>query len=815
MEITKEVVETFLNGHDPMEHIISIECSYDENRVSIIYVNDKGEKRIRLDDFKPFAWVKHSAAVRMFDGNRGTLRRKLNEYGMSIKPLRITNNKGETSERLENGYRYLYYSKRRMSFKLFLMFFQEAGTPIYSKSKNDENKGRNEEIMVCSPVEEYMMETGRRLFKGYANYDDLRRMSFDIETQGLDPYKDRIEQIGIRTNKGFEKVITVEGETKEELDRNELNAIDETAKIMSEQKPDTIFGHNTENFDWNFFMVRAKILGSSFEEITSKYFKYPIYKKKRESILKLGGEMETFFPTVVWGVNILDSLHAVRRAQALNSDIESANLKYITRYLDLKKPNRVYVPGNDISTTWHITEEVFAFNNTNGDWYKINDEHPLKEGYVRKSGKYIVERYLLDDIWEADKVELALNGSNFALAKMLPTTFQRVCTMGTAGIWKLIMQAWSFENDLAIPATVPKRRFTGGLSRLIKTGYVENLCKNDYNSLYPSIVLTWNIQTPLDITNIMLYLLDHILTERERLKGIKAEYKNKSGETEKEIKELQEKGQDVSELQKRLQNELAIKQSADSQQLAMKVIGNSFFGSYGCSNLFPWGDCDAAENVTCIGRQSLRLMISHFKRLGYDPIVGDSFTSDTPIFIKYNSNHPVKKYRDLIDIKPISEIFDSEKANIDSLNREYDLSDKPFKVLCRSGWVSPSYVYRHKTKKNIYSVNDDKSSIYVTEDHSLFNSNKKKIKPSDINDNTTLEYSKNCSWNDRVIKCSQNRIKMYQEAIEKGKMNKIPLDILNADRDTKKAFIHDLHLPLHPTKAFVAGIIFLKKAING
>ena len=332
--------------------------------------------------------------------------------------------------------------------------------------------------------------------------------------------------------------------------------------------------------------------------------------------------METYYPTIMWGHNILDSIFAVRRAMALNSDFESANLKYATRYLDLKKPNRVYVPGGKISTLWHIEKPIFAFNNENGDWYRVTEDKPLKSNYELKTGRYIVERYLLDDIWEADKVELALNGSNFALAKMLPTNFSRVCTMGTAGIWKLIMQAWSYENDLAIPATVPKRRFTGGLSRLLKTGFVKNLCKNDYNSLYPSIVLTFNIETSLDITDIMLHLLEFILNERERLKARKAEYGGKSKTTKKIIAEYKKEGKDTSELEATLQKQLAIRQSADSQQLAMKVIGNSFFGSYGCSNIFPWGDCDCAENVTCIGRQSLRLMISHFKKLGYDPIVG-------------------------------------------------------------------------------------------------------------------------------------------------------------------------------------------------
>ena len=32
---------------------------------------------------------------------------------------------------------------------------------------------------------------------------------------------------------------------------------------------------------------------------------------------------------------------------------------------------------------------------------------------MNSSGRYIVERYLLDDLWETDKVELKLNESTF------------------------------------------------------------------------------------------------------------------------------------------------------------------------------------------------------------------------------------------------------------------------------------------------------------------------------------------------------------------------------------------------------------------
>lgn len=38
--------------------------------------------------------------------------------------------------------------------------------------------------------------------------------------------------------------------------------------------------------------------------------------------MKLGGEMEYYYPTVMWGHNLTDSLFAVRRAQALDSNMK-------------------------------------------------------------------------------------------------------------------------------------------------------------------------------------------------------------------------------------------------------------------------------------------------------------------------------------------------------------------------------------------------------------------------------------------------------------------------------------------------------------
>ena len=811
-KISTERVNQFLNGHDPMERIITIECGYDEDEVSIVYVDSKGIKRIRKDAFKPFIWVKNSAATRLFNGDRKQIKSKMRQYGISVKQL-ITTMTGEAvSDRLESGYKYLFYAKNKMSYSKFQRFFTEGGVPIHERPKKGElvQQQSNREFMGVTPVEQYMIESGKRLFKGYESYNELHRLTFDLETQGLNPQYHRIEQFGIHTNRGFDKILSVEGKTKDELDRNEKRVIEEGLIIMSELKPDIIVGHNSENFDWDFIMVRYEILGGNFESFTSQLFPKAIYKKEKESVLKLGGEIEYYRPTIIWGFNVLDSLHAARRAQAIDSNMKSSNLKYVTKYLNLKKPNRVYVPGDKITTTWAIKDKEFAFSDTDGDWYRVTGSKPLKDGYELVSGRYIVERYLLDDLWETDKVEDKLNESNFLVGKMLPTTFTRACTMGTAGIWKLIMLAWCYENDLAVPSNAPSRRFTGGLSRLLKTGYVDRVVKLDYNSLYPSIILTWNVSTDIDIMDVMLSFLNYILTQREKYKGLKGEAGAKADEISKR---LEEDTSLTDEERKKLEEEKrywkAEKSGNDKKQLPLKILANSFFGSYGCPQIFPYGDSYAAEMTTCLGRMSLRLMISHFKNIGYEPIVGDSFTSDTPLLIKYDNN--------LIDIKPISWLIDEENVKTDLFGREYDYSRKNYKVLCRSGWVRPSYIYRHKTTKDIYEVEDsDNVRVDVTEDHSLFNDKKEKIKPSTISDDTKLEYYNGSLLGERVIKCSEKVMKYIASLVNKDQIEKTPLIFLNLSKEDSEKFINMIDWNVkHKSKALQACLMYIHGKVNG
>lgn len=828
-EVSKEQIESFLNGSNPQERIIKIEGDYNDSKIHVIYRDEDGKMRIEHDDFYPFVWCKLSVCTKLYNGNRETLKQQMRLYGIKVKALRTNNSDGITPERMENGFRFMFYAQIPMSYTKFLEFFENGGCPVYGK--RDDSSNRVQEFIAVSNTEQYMISTGKRLFKGYNDYDDLLRLTWDLETEGLDPHVNAISQIGIRTNKGYQKIITIEGDTQSEKFENEIKAIDEFFRIIREINPDVITGHNTENFDWNFISVRLELAGTSMKEFTKDYFNgVGIYKKNKQAVLKLGGEMEYYFPTVFWGHNVTDSLQAVRRAQALDSSMKKADLKYVSAYSKIKKKNRVYIKGKLIDETWLNLNKVYAFNDDNGNWFKTEPKTFEKtftnsdgvvtnrytfNGYDSKlidnqtneefefvTGRYIAERYLLDDLWEGDRVEHRYNGSNFLVGKMLPISFEKTCTTGTAALWKYILMGWSYENGLALPDFTPRKSFTGGLSRLLTVGYVDRVVKLDYNSLYPSIILTYGIETNIDIMGVMSAMLEYVLTQRELYKGLKAEFGGKSKQMRKLLETMTKGTKEYAETEQKMNDFASESASNDKKQLPLKILGNSYFGAFGSGDTsgFNWSDIDAAEETTCCGRQSLRLMISHFVGLGYKPIVGDSFTGDTPLFVKYNDSN-------LIDIKTIAEMIDEDSVEVDVLGREYDYSKKNYKVLCRSGWCEPSYIYRHKTSKPIYTVSEGEMSIDVTEDHSLFTEDKKEIKPSQIKSTTKLEY-----FNDKSIYSDFNTV-TQKEYNYVSKTYGGTVAIMNADKLTKKIWFNLHKNDTFKTKKDLAVFQFIKNSL--
>jgi DNA polymerase elongation subunit (family B) len=366
---------------------------------------------------------------------------------------------------------------------------------------------------------------------------------------------------------------------------------------------------------------RCEVLGLDIKKIAKTLGSIPFYRKKQT--LKMGPEMEYYEQTHMWGYNIMDVSHAVRRAQAINSSIKSWSLKYITKYSNAAKENRVYVPGDKIGKTFADKENDYWLNEGNGEW-GILKNNELPENTIKLRGEDVVERYLIDDLWETEKVDDIFNQATYLLSKILPTSFMRSSTMGTAATWKLLMLGWSYKNGIGIPHTMDSQRFIGGLSRLLEVGYSQNVVKFDFASLYPSIQITHNVFTDCDVTGAMKGLLQYNYDYRNLYKELKNKYASEGDKDKSEY--------------------------YDKKQLPLKILNNGMFGSISAPHVFPWGDINEGEKITCTGRQYLRHMIRFFNHKGFKPLVGDtdgfnfSVPKDVDKFVyTSNGNHRFNK----------------------------------------------------------------------------------------------------------------------------------------------------------------------------
>ena len=615
-KVSNEEIESFLQGNDPQKYIVAIEAGYNEPSVTLVVNEPDQPKRLETHPFKPFLWFKEDITNILYEGKRMKTLDSCKKHGVKITKLRTSNDEGFSPERLDRGFKFLATCSK--SYNSLIQFFKEGGVDVFSQAYS-----RN--FVMFSPTEQFLIQSGKRLFKGMDDYNDVHRFQFDLETTGLFPSKDSVFQIGVRDNRGMEHVLEVKGETGVQQRKEERETIDKFFRIIDFIKPDIITGYNSENFDWPFLFDRAERLGINITDLAITLNRISKIKRK-PSTVKFGGETENYLQTNMYGYNIIDISHAVRRAMAINSEIKSWGLKYITQYSEIAKPNRVYVPGDKINTTWKDKVNKYAFNDANGDWYMINDKNPLKEGYVTKNGDYIVQRYLCDDLWETEQIDNIFNQASFLISKMLPTSFQRSSTMGTAGQWKLIMAAWSYERGLGIPDVQPKRDFTGGLSRLLELGFARNVYKLDYAALYPKTQITHKIFPDLDISGVMEGILTYVVDTRDKFKFLTGSEKK----TAKKYEALLKEGIDLTpeqkeEYKKLIHDHKALANIYDKKQLPLKILANSWFGSYGAPYIFNWGDTDSAEETTCRGRQYLRLMVRHFtEKYKFRALVGDT-----------------------------------------------------------------------------------------------------------------------------------------------------------------------------------------------
>jgi DNA polymerase elongation subunit (family B) len=168
----------------------------------------------------------------------------------------------------------------------------------------------------------------------------------------------------------------------------------------------------------------------------------------------------------------------------------------------------------------------------------------------------------------------------------------------------------------------------------------------------------------------------------------------------------------------------------DGQQLAYKVTCNSVYGQVGASTS-PICFKELAASTTATGRKMVitarDITLENYK--GSKLVYGDSVVGDEPLLLRDKDGK--------IEIKTIKSLsnkweayenfkpFDTVISN--RINKEKSKCD--YEVWANDKWNPIKKVIRHKNNKKIFRVNTLNGVVDVTEDHSLLNDKKQKIKP--------------------------------------------------------------------------------------
>jgi DNA polymerase elongation subunit (family B) len=404
---------------------------------------------------------------------------------------------------------------------------------------------------VSSPVEQYLIATGRTLFKGMV-YEDLCRLQLDIETTGFDA-RDPAAQlivVALKTSHGHEELLVLE-ESEEEL-------ISRLSDRIAALDPDVIEGHNLFNFDLPFLSARAARFGL---ELRWGRDQSTLRVGEGQRRFKAGPLSLPFTPAYAYGRHIVDTYQQIQRYDA-GGHLTSYGLKNAVEALGLTRPDREFVPGDQIRDVWRTDRDRLL-------------------------------RYSLDDVRDVDILGRLAVPTEFYQTQLLPRSFQNVATGGPGGkINDLMVRAYVLQGH-SVPLAQPPQDYPGGYADLLEVGSFSPVVKCDVESLYPSIMLVDGITSASDTLGAYLPMLRELTQRRLHAKA-------RSRETTGEERAMWE-----------------------GLQSSFKVLINSFYGYLGFgAGLF--NDYDAARRVTLAGQRIIKTTVEALRASGAVPIEVDT-----------------------------------------------------------------------------------------------------------------------------------------------------------------------------------------------
>ncbi len=481
----------------------------------------------------------------------------------------------------------------------------------------------------------------------------LNLMSFDIETYNPTgsprAEKDPIIMMSLADNRGLRKVLTWKdfkaGLDYVEVVKDEKEILHRFIQLVKERDVDVLMGYNTDLFDFPYIRTRADKLGVKLRlgrdgsEIWSQ-------KRRFATATRVPGRVHA---DVYAMVNFLARIGAIK---LIRYTLESVYGHVIGK----EKPDIEYA---EFCEAW----------DGGGEKAKRLLEYSMSDADATlELGMEFLPLF--------SELSRTVKQSLFDVSRMTP---------GQLVEWLLVSEAHR------IGELVPGRPLGGEYLERREETYVgayvmeptkglhEDLVVFDFRSLYPSIIVTHNIDPAT--------LNCDCCKPEEATKVPDLDYrfcKSHRGFIPIILKSLIKSRSELRKKMKKLNKDGRKYQSLHAQQWALKILANSFYGMLGYPRA-RWYSKECAESVTSFGRHYIKDTIEMAKDAGFEVIYGDTDS----LYCKLNG----KKRDDAMKfLKQVNEsmsgvmeleLEDFYKRGVFVTKKRYAVIDKDDKVLVK------------------------------------------------------------------------------------------------------------------------------------
>ncbi len=506
-----------LFGSDPTPRLVSAELT-GENQVTLYFRPADGAPTIvQTDSFRPFIWLAGE------------------QEGIESEPL----SGGLTYDRLVHCSGWADFNALRNLLR------DRSGARHFS---------------LTDPVQQYLTATGRTLFKGM-DFAELRRMQIDIETfcgpdhdfPNAERAEDFIMAIAVSDQSGWEELILVDAA---DVAKSEKAALERLTALIKERDPDVFEGHNIFKFDLPYLAARAKrhkvklVWGRDGTPLTS-----------RPSRVQIAEKTINYPKFECRGRHIIDTFLLLQLYDIGTRELESFGLKDAARHFglvggksvpdtDAETPERTYLEGKGIQDAYANDPAAFA-------------------------------AYALEDVRETRALADLLSRSYFVMAQIFPYNYQEVVIRGQATRINSLFLREYYHRKHALSDLPKATAYEGGYTDIFVTGVEANVWHCDVASLYPSVMLKFDVFPANDRLGIFHKMLADLRQFRLTAKA--------------DARAAAPRSQEF--------------QRFNALQNVFKVMINAFYGYLGFSQ-GHFSDYDAAARVTEIGRDLLKKMVA-------------------------------------------------------------------------------------------------------------------------------------------------------------------------------------------------------------